>query len=303
MTIEAEILNGGETVPEFFKLYFVASIVGGVFFLVWIGEKIKESGIGNGISLIIFVGIVATIIPSAVEFFELIWTGQFSEWQFVLVLLVLAVLLFVAVLFETASRKIPLQSSRVQAQGLQQAQESYLPIKVNISGVIAPIFASALLTLPSLVVSFLSEYAGDSDIIAQILASLGRGQPLYLLFYGALIMFFCFFYVGVVFDSNDVANNLKKSGVVLQGIRPGDATREFIDRVLFYLTVLASIYLLFICLVPEIANSYYGLPFYLGGTSILIIVSVVIDTFTQAQSYLFSKQYKKMIKKSGFGRR
>jgi preprotein translocase subunit SecY len=285
----------------FFRLSCVVTLVGGTMFLMWLGEQITARGIGNGISLIIFAGIVANLPSAAISTLELGRTGALST-IFILffILVALAVIAFV-VFMERAQRRIPIQYPKRQVGNrMFGGENSHLPLKLNTAGVIPPIFASSLLLLPATFAGFAGDQTGEGWI-GWITASLAHGRPLYMALYVALIIFFAFFYTAVVFNPVETADNLKKHGGFVPGIRPGQATADYLDRVLTRLTGVGAIYLCIVCLLPEILISQYGVPFYFGGTSLLIIVSVTMDTVAQVQSHLFAHQYEGLIRKARVG--
>jgi preprotein translocase subunit SecY len=281
----------------FFRLSTVITLTGGTVFLMWLGEQITARGIGNGTSLIIFAGIVAGLPAGVAALLDLGRTGQMSVFTVMLILvLALAVIAFI-VFFERAQRRLLIQYPKRQVgMKMVQAQSSHLPLKLNTSGVIPPIFASSLLLLPITIANF---SAGQGpEWLSSVTAMLGHGQPLFLLLYAALIVFFCFFYTSIMFNPKETAENLKKSGGIILGIRPGDQTAAFIDKILTRITVLGAAYLVLICLMPELLVGYSGIPFYFGGTSLLIVVSVTLDTVAQIQSHLISQQYGKLLEKT-----
>lgn len=284
--------------------YFIASamitLVGGTMFLMWLGEQITARGIGNGISLIIYVGIIAELPSALVQFFELGRTGAIAAWLIIAILLgAIAVIAFV-VMLERAQRRIIVQYPKRQVgQKMYGGENSHLPLKVNTAGVIPPIFASSLLLMPTTIAGFAGD--GGSETMQLVLSYIGRGQPGFLLIFVALIVFFCFFYTAVVFNPEDVADNLKKQGGFVPGIRPGKRTAEYLDYVLTRLTVVGAAYLAAICVLPELLISNYSVPFYFGGTSVLIVVSVTMDMITQVQSHLLAHQYEGLIEKSRLG--
>jgi preprotein translocase subunit SecY len=281
----------------FFRASAVITLVGGTMFLMWLGEQITARGVGNGISLIIYVGIVAGLPQALAQFFELGRTGQLAA-GIILAVLIGAVAVIAGVVFiERAQRRILIQYPKRQVgQKVYGGDSSHLPLKVNTSGVIPPIFASSLLLLPTTIAGFSAD--GGGQIVATISALLGRGQPLFLLIFVALIVFFSFFYTAVVFNPDEVAENLKKHGGFVPGIRPGKRTSEYLDYVLTRLTVLGAAYLSIVCVMPELLISKLSIPFYFGGTSLLIVVSVTMDTITQVQSHLLAHQYGDLIEKS-----
>jgi preprotein translocase subunit SecY len=281
----------------FFRLTTVVTLTGGTIFLMWLGEQITARGIGNGISLIIMAGIVAELPRALASTFELGRTGALPT-LFIVVLMVLvgATIAFI-VFMERAQRRIIVQYPKRQVGNkMMGGQSSHLPLKLNTSGVIPPIFASSLLLLPITVANFSASQG--PDWLVSVTALLGRGQPLYLGLYIGGIVFFCFFYTAVVFNPADTADNLKKNGGFIPGIRPGKNTADYLDYVLTRLTVVGAMYLAAVCLLPEILISQYAVPFYFGGTSLLIVVSVTMDTVAQVQSHLLAHQYEGLIKKS-----
>ncbi|WBV42889.1 preprotein translocase subunit SecY [Pseudoroseomonas cervicalis] len=284
----------------FFRISCVTTLVGGTLFLMWIGEQITARGIGNGISLIIFAGIVANVPSALVATLELGRTGALSPIFIVAFLLIaLAVIAFV-VFVERAQRRIPIQYPKRQVGNrMFGGENTHLPLKLNTAGVIPPIFASSLLLLPA---TFAGFSGGQSEgWLSTVTTALAHGQPLYMALYVALIIFFAFFYTAVVFNPTETADNLKKHGGFVPGIRPGQATADYLDRVLTRLTGVGAIYLCIVCLLPELLISQYGVPFYFGGTSLLIIVSVTMDTVAQVQSHLFAHQYEGLIRKARMG--
>ncbi|MEO1774221.1 MAG: preprotein translocase subunit SecY [Pseudomonadota bacterium] len=282
----------------FFRASAVITLVGGTMFLMWLGEQITARGIGNGISLIIFVGIVAELPGALAQFFELGRTGQLSTIA-ILGIIILAIGVIYAVVFiERAQRKILIQYPKRQVGNkLYGGENSHLPLKLNTAGVIPPIFASSLLLLPTTVASFGAQ-GGEVGWLGTVAALLGHGQPLFLVLFAALIIFFVFFYTAVVFNPEDVADNLKKHGGFVPGIRPGKRTAEYLDYVLTRLSVIGAIYLVVVCLLPELLIAELQVPFYFGGTSLLIVVSVTMDTITQVQSHMVAHQYQGLIEKS-----
>ncbi len=281
----------------FFLASTVITLTGGTLFLMWLGEQITTRGIGNGISLIIFAGIVAGLPSGVAALLELGRTGQMSPFLILAILiLALAVIAFI-VFFERAQRRLLIQYPKRQVgMRMTQAESSHMPLKLNTAGVIPPIFASSLLLLPITVANF-SKGKGP-DWLNSLTAMLGHGQPLFLLFYGALIVFFCFFYTSIQFNPKETADNLKKSGGFILGIRPGDKTAEYIDWILTRITLIGAGYLVIICLLPELLVGYSGIPFYFGGTSLLIVVSVTLDTVSQLQGHMLAQQYGKMLQKA-----
>ncbi len=282
----------------FFTLSAVVTLVGGTMFLMWLGEQITARGIGNGISLIIFAGIVAALPTALAQLLEAARTGSITTLLLLAVLIIALALIAMVVFIERAQRRLLIQYPKRQVGNkMFQGDSSHLPLKLNTAGVIPPIFASSLLLLPVTVANF----AATSDLpgwLSIVTASLGRGQPLYLAMYAALIAFFAFFYTAIVFSPKDTADNLKKHGGFIPGIRPGERTASYIDYVLTRITVAGALYLVFVCLIPEMFMSNMGISVFLGGTSLLIMVSVTMDTVSQVQGHLFAQQYEGLIKKS-----
>jgi preprotein translocase subunit SecY len=293
--------GGGSAVVDpgmFFRLVTVITLTGGTVFLMWLGEQITARGVGNGISLIIFAGIVANLPHAVVALLELGRTGaiSFATIAFFVVMAV-AVIAFI-VFMERAQRRILVQyPKRQQGNKMFGGEASHLPLKLNTSGVIPPIFASSLLLLPATLASF-NAASGGTGILAEITAYLAHGRPLYMLLYIALIVFFSFFYTAIVFNPVETADNLRKYGGFIPGIRPGKNTSDYLDYVLTRLTVIGSAYLAVVCILPEFLISQYNVPFYFGGTSLLIVVSVTMDTVAQIHSHLLAHQYEGLIKKS-----
>jgi preprotein translocase subunit SecY len=286
-----------------FRITTVVSLVGGTMFLMWLGEQITSRGIGNGVSLIIMAGIVAQLPTAIAQAFEGGRTGTLSPIVIMGVLALAAVLIIFICFMERAQRRVLIQYPKRQtARGQMQAERSHLPLKLNTSGVIPPIFASSLLLMPLTIAQFAgNRTAGEStwgDILITVTTALQHGAPLYMFLYGAGIVFFCFFYTAVVFNPEETADNLKRYGGFIPGIRPGKRTEEYLDYVLTRITVVGAAYLTVICLVPEFLIARAGIPFYLGGTSLLIVVNVTMDTVTQIQSHLIAHQYGDLIKKA-----
>jgi preprotein translocase subunit SecY len=286
------VINPG----PFFIVSCMITLVGGTMFLMWIGEQITARGIGNGTSLIIMSGIVANLPSALASMLELGRTGALSPFFLLLFLVIAVVTVGVIVFVERAQRRIPVQYPKRQVGNRMFGGDStHMPLKINTSGVIPPIFASSILLIPATVAGF----ATNGPAWLQSIASqLGHGQPMYMALYAFMIIFFAYFYTAVVFNPEETADNLKKYGGFIPGIRPGTATADYFDRVLTRLTTVGGIYLVLICLLPEILISDYGLPFYFGGTSILIVVSVTMDTVTQIQSHLLAHQYEGLMRKN-----
>jgi preprotein translocase subunit SecY len=284
-----------------FRVAATISLVGGTLFLMWIGEQITSRGIGNGVSLIIMAGIVASLPVTLAQIFEGGRTGTMDP-LLVAAIVALAVGLVLFICFvERAQRRVPIQYPKRQtARGMMQPERSHLPIKINIAGVIPPIFASSLLLMPLTVLQMAGARSNpdSGDWLITVSTYLQHGSPLYLLLYGAGIAFFCFFYAAVQFNSEETAENLKRHGGFIPGIRPGKATEHYFDYLISRVTVIGAAYLVLICLIPEILFSQAGVPFYLGGTSLLIVVNVTMDTVAQIQSHLIAHQYGDLIKKA-----
>jgi preprotein translocase subunit SecY len=274
----------------------VISLVGGTMFLMWVGEQITARGVGNGTSLIIMAGIVANLPSALASLLDLGRTGALSPF-FIVGFIVLAVFVIAFIVFiERAQRRIVVQYPKRQVGTRMFGGDStHMPLKINTSGVIPPIFASSILLIPATIAGF---SAGGPGWLQWISTELSHGSPLYMLIYAAMIIFFSYFYTAVVFNPQETADNLKKYGGFIPGIRPGSATAEYFDHVLTRLTTVGGLYLVAVCLLPEILISDYGLPFYFGGTSILIVVSVTMDTVTQIQSHLLAHQYEGLIRKA-----
>ena len=284
----------------FFKVSTVTSIVAGTIFLMWLGEQITQRGIGNGISLIIFSGIVAEIPRALVTTFELGRTGAISGLMIAGIFILLILTIMFIVFMERALRKILINyPKRQMGNKMYGGDSSYLPLKINMAGVIPAIFASALLLLP---VTFSNFNVSQNETFINFSSYFSQGQPLYMLLYASGIIFFTFFYTSITFNPNETAENLRKYGGFIPGIRPGESTAIYIDTILTKLTTIGAMYLTLVCLMPEFLIANYPIPFYLGGTSILIVVVVAIDTVTQIQTRLMSSQYEQLVKKTKFGR-
>ncbi|XDZ63841.1 preprotein translocase subunit SecY [Alphaproteobacteria bacterium LSUCC0396] len=283
----------------FFRLTTVVTLVGGTLFLMWLGEQITSRGVGNGISLIIFAGIVANLPTALAGTLELGRTGALSSLLIVLLLAMAVAVIAFIVFIERSVRKILVQyPKRQHGNKVFGGDQSFLPLKINVPGVIPPIFASSLLLMPVSIINLTGGQAGGADWLVALNAMLGRGQPLYLLIYVSMIVFFAFFYTAIVFNPEETAENLRKYGGYIPGIRPGKSTADYLDFVLTRLTVLGAAYLSAICILPELLISKYAVPFYFGGTSLLIVVTVTLDTVGQIQSHLLAHQYEGLVKKS-----
>ena len=284
----------------FFKISTVTTIVAGTIFLMWLGEQITQRGIGNGISLIIFSGIVAEIPRALVTTFELGRTGAISTVMIIFIFILLVATIMFIVFMERALRKILINyPKRQMGNKMYGGDSSHLPLKINSAGVIPAIFASALLLLP---VTFSNFNVSQNETFLNISSYFSQGQPLYMLLYASGIIFFTFFYTSITFNPNETAENLRKYGGFIPGIRPGESTAIYIDTILTRLTTIGAIYLALVCLMPEFLIANYPIPFYLGGASVLIVVVVAIDTVTQIQTRMMSSQYEQLIKKTKFGR-
>jgi preprotein translocase subunit SecY len=281
-----------------FIFLVASSLITGTMFLVWLGEQITERGIGNGISMLIFGGIVAGLPSALGGTLSLVSSGEMNPLlAIILLILALAVVAFV-IFIERAQRRIPIHyAKRQQGRRLYAAQNTHLPLKLNMAGVIPPIFASSIILFPTTLGRWLSETAGLSWM-GWVSSALSPGQPLYVGLYAGLIVFFSFFYTALVFDSNETADNLKRSGAFIPGIRPGIYTARYIDGVLTRLTLIGALYITLVCLLPEFLILYWNVPFYFGGTSLLIIVVVVMDFMAQIQAHLMSHQYEGLLRKS-----
>ena len=284
----------------FFKISTVTTIVAGTIFLMWLGEQITQRGIGNGISLIIFSGIVAEIPRALVTTFELGRTGAISTLMIIFIFILLILTILFIVFMERALRKILINyPKRQMGNKMYGGESSHLPLKINSAGVIPAIFASALLLLP---VTFSNFSVSQNEMFLNISSYFSQGQPLYMILYASGIIFFTFFYTSITFNPNETAENLRKYGGFIPGIRPGESTALYIDTILTRLTTIGALYLTLVCLMPEFLIANYPIPFYLGGASVLIVVVVAIDTVTQVQTRLMSSQYEQLIKKTKFGR-
>jgi preprotein translocase subunit SecY len=283
-----------------FRVTAVISLTAGTMFLMWLGEQITERGLGNGISILIFAGIAAGLPNAVGGLLELVRTGAMNILVAIIIVAVVIGVTYFVVFVERGQRKILVNYARRQVGNkVYGGQSSHLPLKLNMAGVIPPIFASSIILLPATLVSWLS--TGDSmRWLKDIAGMLTPGQPIYVMFYAAAIVFFCFFYTALVFNSRETADNLKKSGAFVPGIRPGDQTAKYIDKILLRLTFAGAIYITFVCLLPEFLILKYNVPFYFGGTSLLIIVIVTMDFMAQVQNYMMSQQYDSLLKKANF---
>ena len=298
--LESQVAAAGPVVIDpgvFFRFVTIVTLVGGTLFLMWLGEQITARGVGNGVSLIIFAGIVAALPDALVQTLELGRTGALSALFIIALIIGIVLVVAVVVFVETAQRRIVVQYPKRQVGNRMYGGEaSHLPLKINTAGVIPPIFASSLLLFPATIASF--QGTGEPGWIQWFSTHLGHGQPAYLIAYIGLIVFFCFFYTTVVFNPVDTADNLKKNGGFIPGIRPGKNTAEYLEYILNRLTVIGAVYLSAVCILPELLIARGGVPFYFGGTSLLIVVSVTLDTVTQVQAHLLAHQYEGLIKKA-----
>ncbi len=287
-----------------FELNTVVTLVTGTMFLMWLGEQITERGLGNGISIIIFGGIVSGLPSALASLLELVRTGSMNILSAMLIVVICVAVTYFVVFVERGQRRILVNYAKRQVGNkIYGGQSSYFPLKLNMAGVIPPIFASSIILFPATIAGWFT--SGEptnmfSRIIKDLAATLAPGQPVYTILYGAAIIFFCFFYTALVFNSRDTAENLKKSGAFVPGIRPGDQTGRYIDKILVRLTLAGAIYMVLVCLLPEFLVLKYNVPFYFGGTSLLIIVVVAMDFMAQVQSFVMQQQYGSLMKKANF---
>ncbi len=283
-----------------FRITAVVSLVAGTMFLMWLGEQITERGLGNGISILIFGGIAAGLPNAIGGLFELVRTGAMSIIACLFIIAIVIGVTYAVVFVERGQRKILVNYAKRQVGNkVYGGQSSHLPLKLNMSGVIPPIFASSIILLPATIVGWFATGEG-LRWLKDISSALSPGQPIYVMLYAAMIVFFCFFYTALVFNSRETADNLKKSGAFIPGIRPGEQTAKHIDKILARLTLAGAIYITLVCLLPEFLVLKYNVPFYFGGTSLLIIVVVTMDFWAQVQSYVMSQQYESLLKKANF---
>ncbi len=287
-----------------FRMTAVVSPPAGTMFLMWLGEQITERGLGNGISILIFAGIAAGLPSALGGLFELVRTGAMGPLVAMFIVAVVALVTYFVVFVERGQRKILVNYARRQVGNkVYGGQSSHLPLKLNMAGVIPPIFASSIILLPATVINWFSSGETANPVVLffkDVASALSPGQPVYVMIYAAAIIFFCFFYTALVFNSRETADNLKKSGAFVPGIRPGDQTARYIDKILLRLTLIGAAYITFVCLLPEFLILKYNVPFYFGGTSLLIIVVVTMDFMAQVQNYLMSQQYESLLKKANF---
>ena len=288
-----------------FRLTATVSLVTGTMFLMWLGEQITERGLGNGISLIIFAGIAAGLPNALGGLLELVRTGSMSTFVAIVICVIVAVVTYLVVFIESGQRKILVNYAKRQiGNKIYGGQSTHMPLKLNMAGVIPPIFASSIIMFPAQIAGWFSAGAESAGWVVRFMkdlaASLGAGEPMHALLYAAAIIFFCFFYTALVFNSRETAENLKKSGAFLPGIRPGEQTARHIDRILMRLTLVGAIYVTLVCLLPEFLIAKWNVPFYFGGTSLMILVVVTMDFLAQINNYMMSQQYDSLLKKSNF---
>jgi preprotein translocase subunit SecY len=303
IAVALEAQQGLVITPGFgFRMTAVISLTAGTMFLMWLGEQITERGLGNGISILIFAGIAAGLPTAIGGLLELVRTGAMSAIVAIIIVAVVFLVTWFVVFVERGQRKILVNYARRQVGNkVYGGQSSHLPLKLNMAGVIPPIFASSIILLPATIVNWFSVgESGFARVLKDVAAAMAPGQPVYTMFYAGAIIFFCFFYTALVFNSRETADNLKKSGAFIPGIRPGEQTARYIDKILVRLTLAGAIYITFVCLLPEFLILKYNVPFYFGGTSLLIIVVVTMDFMSQVQNYMMSQQYESLLKKANF---
>ncbi|MEW6318174.1 MAG: preprotein translocase subunit SecY [Pseudomonadota bacterium] len=288
-----------------FRFVTVVTLLTGTMFLMWLGEQITERGLGNGISIIIFAGIAAGLPSALGGLFTLVSNGSISSFAAIVIVILVAFTTYAVVFVERGQRKILVNYAKRQVGNkVYGGQTSHLPLKLNMAGVIPPIFASSIILFPATIVDWYTRGKDTSSpfigFLKDLAASLATGEPIHALLYAAAIIFFCFFYTALVFNSKETADNLKKSGAFVPGIRPGDQTARYIDKILMRLTLAGAVYITLVCLVPEFMQSYWKVPFYFGGTSLLIIVVVTMDFMAQVQNYVMSQQYESLLRKANF---
>ena len=288
-----------------FRFVTVTTLLTGTMFLMWLGEQITERGLGNGISIIIFAGIAAGLPSGMGQLFQLVSSGSMSAPVLLLIVILVVAVTYAVVFVERGQRKILVNYAKKQVGNkVYGGQTSHLPLKLNMAGVIPPIFASSIILFPATIVDYVTKGRDPNSafvgFLKDLAASLGPGEPIYTLVYAVAIVFFCFFYTALVFNSKETADNLKKSGAFVPGIRPGDQTARYIDKILMRLTLAGAVYITVVCLVPEFMRAYWKVPFYFGGTSLLIIVVVTMDFMAQVQNYVMSQQYDSLLRKANF---
>ncbi len=282
-----------------FFITAIVCLVAGTMFLMWLGEQITERGVGNGASMIITTGIISGLPSGIGKTLTLTSQGSMSIFSMIIVLLLIVCITFVVVFVERAQRKIPINYAKRQVGNkIMQGQNSHLPLKINLSGVIPPIFASAIILFPATILGWIATGSPKLSFLSSIANMLHPGQPVYVILYAATIIFFCFFYTALVFNPKETATNLKKSNACIPGIRPGDSTARYIEKLVLRLTLIGAIYITLVCLLPEFLILKWNVPFYFGGTSLLIVVVVIMDFMTQVQSYIMSVQYESLLKKA-----
>ena len=288
-----------------FRFVTVVSLLTGTMFLMWLGEQITERGLGNGISIIIFAGIAAGLPSAMGGLFSLVSTGSISALGAMIIVVLVAAVTYFVVFVERGQRKILVNYAKKQVGNkIYGGQTSHLPLKLNMAGVIPPIFASSIILFPATIVDWFTKGKDTTSpvigFLKDLAASMGPGEPIHALLYAVAIIFFCFFYTALVFNSKETADNLKKSGAFVPGIRPGDQTARYIDKILMRLTLAGAVYITLVCLLPEFMQAQWKVPFYFGGTSLLIIVVVTMDFMAQVQNYVMSQQYDSLLRKANF---
>jgi preprotein translocase subunit SecY len=288
-----------------FRFVTVVSLLTGTMFLMWLGEQITERGLGNGISIIIFAGIAAGLPTALSSLFTLVSNGSIGTFAAFVIVVLVVVVTYAVVFVERGQRKILVNYAKRQVGNkVYGGQTSHLPLKLNMAGVIPPIFASSIILFPATIIDWFTRGKDTSSPVVSFLkdlaASMGPGQPIHAVLYAVAIVFFCFFYTALVFNSKETADNLKKSGAFVPGIRPGEQTARYIDKILMRLTLVGAVYITLVCLIPEFLQSYWKVPFYFGGTSLLIIVVVTMDFMAQVQNYVMSQQYESLLRKANF---
>ncbi|MFL6659285.1 MAG: preprotein translocase subunit SecY [Massilia sp.] len=287
-----------------FRFVTVVSLLTGTMFLMWLGEQITERGLGNGISIIIFAGIAAGLPAGIENLFGMVSKGQLGPLALLFVLALIAAVTYAVVFVERGQRKILVNYAKKQVGNkVYGGQTSHLPLKLNMAGVIPPIFASSIILFPATIVDWLTKGKESGPVVGflkDLAASMGPGEPIHALLYAVAIVFFCFFYTALVFNSKETADNLKKSGAFVPGIRPGEQTARYIDKILMRLTLAGAVYITLVCLLPEFLQARFNVPFYFGGTSLLIIVVVTMDFMAQVQNYVMSQQYESLLRKANF---
>jgi preprotein translocase subunit SecY len=288
-----------------FRFVTVVTLLTGTMFLMWLGEQITERGLGNGISIIIFAGIAAGLPNALGSLFTLVSNGSIGSFSAIIIVILVALVTYAVVFVERGQRKILVNYAKRQVGNkIYGGQTSHLPLKLNMSGVIPPIFASSIILFPATIVDWFTKGKDVTNpfigFLKDLAASLSPGEPIHALLYAVAIVFFCFFYTALVFNSKETADNLKKSGAFVPGIRPGEQTARYIDKILMRLTLAGAVYITLVCLVPEFFQSQWKVPFYFGGTSLLIIVVVTMDFMAQVQNYVMSQQYESLLRKANF---